>query len=148
MRPRRRAPVPLPVIAGALVGATAAWAGTPADRLPNPKPEPCKTFDADPEEGEFAYPDGLSYEQVTGALNKVIQTALRCPRPAGATELHLTYELLVGCDGVVSSIETVDDGGAPDDYAQCISDVVKKADFPAHDMPDGMTVTYPVTVAW
>jgi hypothetical protein len=130
------------------IGVTAAWAGAPADRLPAPKPEPCKTFDADPAEGEFAYPDGLSYEQVTGALDKVIQTALRCPRPAGATELHLTYELVVGCDGIVRTIETVDDGGAPAAYAQCISDVVKKADFPAHDMPDGMTVTYPVTVAW
>lgn len=130
------------LLAAAHVGAA------PADRVPTPKPEPCLKFDADPEEGGMAAPEGLDYEEVRGALNAVIQSALYCTRPSGFDEVHLTFELTVGCDGLVSKIETADDGGAPAAYVSCVSSVVKKADFPAHDMEDGMPVTYPVDVAW
>ena len=125
-----------------------AFAGTPAERLPSPRPEVCVHFDADPEEGEMASAEGLSYTQVRAALGGVIQTALYCPQPEGMAEVHLTFELLVGCDGLVATIEALDDGGAPEDYVSCIGAVIQKADFPAHDMPDGMPVTYPVDVAW
>ena len=120
----------------------------PADKLPDPRPEPCIEFEADPEEGEMMAAAGLSYEQVRMALNGVIQTALYCGQPDGMSEVHLTFELMVGCDGVVSKIEASDTGGAPADYVQCVSDVIKKADFDAHDLPDGQEVTYPVNVAW
>jgi hypothetical protein len=125
-----------------------AWAVAPADRLPDPRPEPCLDVVGDPDEGEVIGSVGLSYEQVTGALNAVIQTALHCPQPDGHAALNLTFQLNVGCDGTVSAIETVDDDGAPEPYLDCVSAVIQKADFDAHDMPDGMTVTYPVNVAW
>ena len=127
--------------------ATTAWAA-PADRLPTPRPEPCVPFDPDVGEGEIAAPAGLSYAEVKLALNDVIQTALYCGRPEGRDAVHLTFDLTVGCDGVVSEIETVDDDHAPADYVQCVSDVISKADFPAHDKEDGMLVTYPVNVNW
>jgi len=120
----------------------------PADKLPSPRSEPCIPFDADPEEGGIAAPEGLSYQEVSIALNGVIQTALHCKQPAAVKELHLTFDLLVGCDGVVSSIETIDGDDAPATYVQCVSDVIAKADFPAHDMENGMPITYPVNVAW
>jgi hypothetical protein len=125
------------------------WAA-PADRLPSPKPEPCILLDPDAEieEGEVAQSVGLSYADVRVALNGVIQTALYCGQPAGMGEVHLTFDLTVGCDGVVSTTETIETGGAPADYVQCVSDVISKADFPGHDMPDGMVVTYPVDVSW
>jgi hypothetical protein len=137
----RRAPLLGLVLAGV------AWAA-PADRLPRPVPERCIPFDADPEEGGFATPQGLGQDEVRSALNKVIQTALYCERPAGLTSAHLTFDLVVGCDGVVSSIETTDDGGTPAAYAACVSAVIAKADFPSHDMADGMPITYPVNVSW
>lgn len=128
------------------------WVATasahPADRLPDPRPERCVPFDPSLEENDMATQQGLSYEEVRAALNEVIQTALYCPQPSGFSEVHLTFELVVGCDGLVSSIESADSGGAPEPYVQCVSDVVAKADFPAHDMEDGMPVTYPVNVAW
>lgn len=125
-----------------------AWAQAPADRVPTPRPEPCVEFTANPCEGEVAQAAGLGYAQVRTALGGVIQAALYCPQPADMAEVHLTYELTVGCDGVVSAIEASDDGGAPQDYVACVASVIEKADFPAHDMPDGMPVTYPVDVAW
>lgn len=120
----------------------------PADRLPRPRPEPCLSVEGEPEEGEFVMAMGLDYSQVRAALNGVIQTALYCPRPEGMDAVHLTFELMVGCDGVVSSVEISDDGGAPESYGECVGAVLERADFPAHDMPDGMLVTYPVDVSW
>jgi hypothetical protein len=121
----------------------------PADEIPDPVPERCVAFlgDIAGEQGAIA-PEGLGYEQVRGALNGVIQHALKCGRPAGMDEVHLTFELMVGCDGVVASIETTSAGGAPAPYVQCVADVIRKADFPAHDMADGMPVTYPVDVSF
>ena len=133
----------------ALVATSLALLGAaPADRLPNPRPEPCIPFDPDLGDNEIAVPNGLDYMEVKQALNAVIQTALHCTKPADMSEVHLTYELVVGCDGIISSIEASDDGGAPESYVECVASVVKKADFPAHDMADGMPVTYPVNVAW
>jgi len=126
-----------------------ALATAPADRVPTPRPEPCIVLaDANPCEGEVVQSQGLGYAEVRLALNGVIQAALYCPRPEGMDEVRLTYELLVGCDGVVDTIEASDDGGAPDGYVSCVASVIEKADFPAHDMPDGMELTYPVDVAW
>ena len=93
-------------------------------------------------------PSGLSYVDVRMALNAVVQSALYCGQPDGMGEVHLTFDLMVGCDGLVTSITTIDAGGAPEDYVTCVSSVIKKADFPAHDMENGMPVTYPVDVAW
>jgi len=120
----------------------------PADNIQAPRPEPCIPFDPDPEEGQMIAPSGLSYPEVKEALNGVIQHALRCARPKGFDAVHLTFDITVGCDGVVSKMETIDAGGAPDAYVQCVSDVIAKADFPAHDFADGFPVTYPVNVNW
>ncbi len=120
----------------------------PADKIETPTPEPCIPFDPEPEEGEMIAPSGLGYAEVKSALNGVIQHALYCTRPEGLDAAHLTFDLVVGCDGVVSSIETVDDGAAPEAYVSCVSDVIAKADFPAHDFEDGFPVTYPVNVNW
>jgi len=138
-------------IAGTLLGlaAGAAVVAAPADWLPTPQAEPCVPFVENPEQDVgFSFPDGLSYEQVTTALNGVLQTALHCEKPAELSAVHLTYELVVGCNGVISTIAATETGGAPDAYVTCVSDVITKADFPAHDMADGMTVTYPVNVSW
>jgi hypothetical protein len=62
--------------------------------------------------------------------------------------LHLTYELVVGCDGVIASLTLSEDGGAPASYVSCVSAVILKADFPPHDIADGLVVTYPVNVSW
>lgn len=120
----------------------------PAERLPVPKPERCLEITGDPAEGEMVMAAGLSYNQVRTALNGVIQTALHCKRPPGLDAVHLTFELTVGCDGVISELVLTDDGGTPETYGTCVGDVLRRADFPAHDMPDGMLVTYPVNVSW
>lgn len=120
---------------------TLAWA--PADDIPKPKPERCKYLSGS---GEVSL--GLSQSEVSNALNAVIQHALYCEPPENMKEVHLSFELNVGCRGIVEDIEVTDDGGAPEAYVTCVQEVIEKADFPAHDMEDGMTVAYPVDVAW
>lgn len=128
--------------------AVVAWAD-PADRVPAPRPERCIPFDSEPsDDHSIVMAEGLSYAEVKTSLNDVIQAALYCGQPTGFSEVHLTFELLVGCDGLVSTIEAVDTGGAPEDYVTCVTSVIEKADFPAHQLEDGMVVTYPVNVAW
>lgn len=129
-----------------------ALAGTPADRLPTPRPERCKapplTIDDAADGPTYGGSEGLSYEQVVPVLERTVQAALHCARPEGRDALHLTFQLTVGCDGIVSEIEATDDDDAPEPYLTCVMDVLRKADFPAHDMPDGMPITYPVDVSW
>ena len=125
-----------------------AWAAGPADGLPTPAAERCVPFVAEPSEDGMTTPAGLDYVQVRGALNGVIQHALGCAQPAGRSAVHLTYDLVVGCDGVVASVVATDTGGAPADYVACVAAVIRKADFPAHDLAEGQLVTYPVDVAW
>ena len=121
---------------------------SPADKLPTPQPERCLLFEADPEEGEMLAPEGLTYAQVQSALNGVIQHALHCERPEGRDAIALTYDVMVGCDGVVTQVNTVDDDDTPESYTTCIAEVIAKADFDGHDLPDGMEFTYPLNVSW
>lgn len=126
--------------------ASVALAG-PADSLPTPVEERCLGFIG--EVGDAgAEPDGLHYDQVSAGLDAVIQTALQCPRPQGLQEVHLTYEFLISCGGLVEELKVIDAGKAPPAYVACVGDVIRKADFPAHDRADGMPVTYPVDVTW
>lgn len=127
------------------------WADekTPADRVPKPQRKRCIPFIADlSDDKEAVAPNGLRYDQVARSLNKVIQYALYCEQPKGFAKLDLTFELNIGCNGLISEIEVTDDGGAPEEYVTCVTEVIEKASFPAHDISDGMPVTYPVNVAW
>ncbi len=132
-----------------LLAVAAARAAEPADRVPTPVAERCVPFAPVLEEDDaVAVPAGLGYPEVRTALSAVIQFALYCQQPAGMSEVHLTFDLTVGCDGLVSGVEPTDRGGAPQDYVDCVASVIRKADFPAHDLEDGQLVTYPVDVTW
>ena len=132
-----------------LLPAIALGGDSPADAIPTPVAERCIPFLPDlSSDDEVATPTGLGYPEVRAALGAVIQHALGCARPEGMSEVHLTFELTVGCDGLVSKVVTVEAGGAPEPYVACVAAVIGKADFPAHDQEDGQLVTYPVDVSW
>jgi hypothetical protein len=115
--------------------------------LSMPSPEACVAFDADPGEEGMVAPGGLERHQVKPPLDRVLPYALECPRD-DADSLRVVFELTVGCDGVVDRVVVDQHGGASDAWLDCASEVLRHADFPAHDMPDGMTFSYPVTVSW
>jgi murein DD-endopeptidase MepM/ murein hydrolase activator NlpD len=114
--------------------------------LSMPSVEPCLSLDTDPEEGDMIGSAGLSMEQVRGSLRSIVGEALRCEADEDATTASITFSILVGCDGVVDAVDISDRGDSSSRYTRCVGDVLRYADFPAHDMPDGMRFTYPVNV--
>lgn len=122
-----------------------ASAGRPA----YPDAKPCldpPTGDEAPEggapEASVSASRGLDADQVRDAMSAVVGYALPCfvDAPTGT----LTLSVTAGCDGRVSDIRISDDGGYPTDVSGCAVEILRNAAFPAHDMPDGYTFTYPV----
>ncbi len=114
--------------------------------LSKPSAEPCLSLDTDPAEGDMVASAGLSMDQVRSSLRSIVGEALRCEADEGATTAAITFSILVGCDGVVDSVDIEDRADSSKRYAKCVAGVLEYADFPAHDMPKGMRFTYPVNV--
>jgi len=116
--------------------------------LPTLPPErPClagPSVDGGGDDPEFAASAGLSYAQTKGAMDAFLPTVQRCIEgdwPEGTVKLSIT----VACTGRVDRVSIADDGGLPATLTGCIADTLRYAPFPAHDLPDGETFTYPMT---
>ena len=88
--------------------------------------------------------EGLSSDQVRGAMGAFVHHTLRCIPGDFAPAAPLTLELTVACTGRVSEVAISDSGGWPDEVAKCVQSVLSFTPFPAHDLPDGETVRYPL----
>lgn len=93
---------------------------------------------------EFAASAGLSYTQTRDAMAGFLPELGRCV-PEGGAEGTVQLELTVGCSGRVAEVRVVDGGGLPGDMLSCVRDTLRYVAFPAHDMPDGFTFSYPMT---
>ena len=116
--------------------------------LAMPRPEPCLGLDTAIGEQGMVASAGLDRAQVKAALDPILPHALSCEPDEGVSSLRMTFEILVGCDGVVDRVEVSDGDLASQAYLDCVSEVLRHADFPAHDLPDGMQFSYPVTASW
>mgnify|MGYP001341549750 CR=1 FL=1 len=97
----------------------------------------------------FAWDDipATGYGQHTGQFQGSSELGLlRIAPDEGIEDLSLEFSIRVGCSGVVDRVEATRSGGASQSYVDCVADVLGYADFPGHDMPDGMEFQYPVTV--
>ncbi len=141
-KPRKRARAPAASLAPTSDG--------PAP-LAMPPEQPCLAGPTEAEalddEAGFSASAGLSGAQVRAALRAFEPNLGRCLSAevpaAGTAELELT----VACTGRVAGVTLVDDGGLPDALVGCVRDTLGYAAFPPHDMPDGFTFAYPVTVS-
>ena len=91
----------------------------------------------------FAGNEGLSRTQVRTAMNAFLPTLQRCITgdwPSGTLSLSIT----VACTGRVAQVRVQDDGGLDASLVTCVSDTLRYAPFPAHDLPDGETFGYPM----
>ena len=102
------------------------------------------TMDGSSDVPEYAASAGLSYTQTKQAMNSFLPNIQRCIQgewPEGKVELSIT----VGCNGRVDSVAVGQTDGLTDELTSCIADTLSYAPFPAHDLPDGETFTYPMT---
>ena len=91
---------------------------------------------------------GLSRGQITTAMGPFLPIALQCT-PEGTTPSgRMLTEIRVACTGRVAEVRVLDHGEFPEDMVQCIADVLGYVAFPAHDLPDGETFQYPLTISW
>jgi len=121
-------------------------ASTTPTGLSLPPEQPCKagpSIEDGGDEASFAGSEGLSHGEVRGAMNAFLPTLQRCIEgdwPVGTLDLSIT----VACTGRVSAVRVQKDGGLDAALVSCITDTLRYAPFPAHDLPDGETFTYPM----
>lgn len=130
---------------GGAVKATTVTSAAPSLVMPAAKDCLAGPTDADAHgtEAGFSSSQGLSHVQVKAGMDKALPGLSVCVSgdwPVGRAELEIT----AGCDGRVSAVRIVDDGGLESGLLGCIEERLKYAEFPAHDLPDGETFGYPL----
>jgi LysM repeat protein len=142
-------PSSLPVPAAAPVRPRRASLPTPkATGLTRPRPKDCldgPSGDGLGDVGAVAS-EGLSYTQIKRSMDAIAPHTLSCV-PEGTTG-RLETRIVVGCDGLVRSVETGATGGLPPDVVACVVDKLGYAEFPAHALPNGEIFDYPLTYSW
>lgn len=94
---------------------------------------------------EMVASEGLTHEAASRALSAFAPTLSRCTAhsseiPGGTLEL----DIRVACTGVVDDVAIRDMGDWPPEVARCMADTLRYAAFPAHGLPDGDLVIYPL----
>lgn len=118
---------------------------SPSSSLPPaPRPERClagPSPDAALGEEAVLAAQGLSQGQVRAALDPLLPYLAPC---AGGLAGSLLTRLEVGCDGLVREVRILDEGPFGGEAIRCVVEVLRRGDFPAHDMPDGVSLDYPI----
>jgi hypothetical protein len=81
---------------------------------------------------------------VRTALDAFVPELIPCVEgeaPAGTLLLDLT----IACTGRVAAVAVAKDPGWPAGVVACVSDTLRYAPFPAHDLPDGEHITWPLS---
>ena len=86
---------------------------------------------------------GLSSNQISQAMNKFFPQLADCMPDVWPTA-NIELDFNVGCNGLVSYVRIVKDDNLDFDIQQCLEESFQYAEFPAHDLPDGMDFTYPI----
>jgi len=121
---------------------------TPGPALPpRPSPEPCAAGPSAEGLGDqgAAASEGLDARQVSSAVSAVMPYTGNCLVDGEVPSGTLLVSLTIGCNGLVSRATVAEDPGWPAPVTSCVLDVLRRADFPAHALPDGETVVQPVS---
>ncbi len=89
---------------------------------------------------------GLSMEDIRPAMNAFLPKLSRCFDDGWPTA-SMEFKLTVACTGQVASVGVNDAGGLSSEVVECMRKTLGYVGFPAHDLPDGMTFRYPITLS-
>lgn len=116
-------------------------------RMPDEKPcldPPTLAAGAD---HAMAASQGLSEAQVREAMNAFVHHTVQCLEGADTAPREvLDLEIRVACTGRVSEVQIRDPGDWPEPTARCVREVLRHTPFPAHDLPDGDSFLYPLSI--
>jgi 2-polyprenyl-6-methoxyphenol hydroxylase-like FAD-dependent oxidoreductase len=93
----------------------------------------------------FATSQGLSSGDIDAALSAILGHVVTCGSNAKSGSYRVSTSLVVGCDGRVSDVAVVVGGGLPMGASACIEATLMHAEFPAHDLPEGLDFDYNMT---
>jgi hypothetical protein len=115
-----------------------------------PRPKACLTAaTVEGLEGEemaaYRVEQGLDSGQINAAFQPYLTFLNGCRPDDGEDHSgHATFELHVGCDGVVDGVEVADDSLYEQAMMACLIDRLRYVEFPAHDDADGVFFEYPL----
>ncbi len=117
-------------------------------RLPRPKAclsaATVEGFEGD-EMGAMRVEQGLDAKQINAAFGPHLDFLNGCRPDDGEDHSgNVTFELHVGCDGLVKGTQVTDDSLYEPAMIQCLRDRLRYVDFPAHDNADGVYFEYPL----
>lgn len=88
---------------------------------------------------------GLSFDQIKGSMNAFLPNVIHCIQGASeAPEETLMLEITVACTGRVSDVQVSSSGDWSPKVSSCVTDVLRYAPFPAHDLPGGEQFSFPL----
>ncbi len=126
-----------------LVGG-AAQAGS---SLHMPAPKECLTAPEDVElkgDEALAAAEGLTPQGIRGGVEAFLPQVSRCVRGTAPADVAW-FEVRVGCDGRVMSVDPGEHGDWSPELLACVTDTLRYAAFPAHALPEGDVFTQPIT---
>ncbi len=124
--------------------------GTSASRPRKPRAKACLTpdvggLDGGDELGAVRVGVGLSRTQIDAAFQPRLDYLAACRPDDGEDHSgHVTFEIQVGCDGLIAAVEVADDSLYEPAMIACLKDRLTYVGFPAHDRPEGVIFEYPL----
>ena len=86
---------------------------------------------------------GLSAAQIKEAMVRQIPLTTACVTTLPDDQLQLN--ITVGCSGLVSNVGVTTNPGWNAELVECVTRVLRHTEFPAHDLPDGDSFSYPLS---
>jgi len=115
-----------------------------------PRPKPClkgpSLDDLDNDDVDIRGSIGLDQTQIRSAMAPFLPSLGVCFTDEWPTA-SVHFEIVAGCNGLVSSVRVLDGGGLDEPVLGCLTARLGSLGFPAHDMPDGFRFEYPMTVS-
>jgi len=88
--------------------------------------------------------EGLSYDDARAALNAFAFELVSCIGPGENPTGTLLLRITVACTGLVDHVTVADRGDWSETAAACVVERMSYAPFPAHGLPDGDVVEWPL----
>ena len=86
---------------------------------------------------------GLSPQQISNSMNQFFPQLTHCMPEVWPTA-SIEIDFNISCNGLVSYVRITEDDGLDFEIQSCLEDSFQYAEFPAHDLPDGMDFSYPI----
>jgi hypothetical protein len=87
---------------------------------------------------------GLTIDDIQTAVDRFLPKIAECVRDGTAPFEAAWFDMVVGCNGRVTSVDVVESGDWPLELVACVRATMRYIPFPAHGLPDGEMFQQPI----